>query len=263
MAIYRVTDQGLRPVERTTFASAGLRERQNLQQLIKQQVEIIAPDTLVISEELGDWDDIRRRIDLLGVDHHANLVVIELKRTEDGGHMELQAIRYAAMVSAMTFDNAVTVFGEYLERIGRNEDSRAKLLEFLEWEEPDDDHFAQDVRIVLASADFSKEVTTSVLWLNQRGIDIRCIRLRPYAEGDQVLLDIQQVIPLPEAEEYQVKIRDKARLERVARTQNRDFILYMYDEDPEDWGREMADALALVEGRLRDGVVYALCADTW
>jgi len=31
-----------------------------------------------------------------------------LKRTEDGGHLELQAIRYAAMVSTMTFDQAVS-----------------------------------------------------------------------------------------------------------------------------------------------------------
>jgi hypothetical protein len=47
----------------------------------------------------SDWEDSSRSIDLLCIDKQANLVVIELKRTEDGGHMELQAIRYAAMVS--------------------------------------------------------------------------------------------------------------------------------------------------------------------
>ena len=55
-------------------------------------------ETLVISEEFGEWEESRRRIDLLGLDKDANLVVIELKRTEDG---ELQSIRYAAMVSTM------------------------------------------------------------------------------------------------------------------------------------------------------------------
>lgn len=44
----------------------------------------------------------------------ANLVVIELKRTEEGGRMELQAIRYAAMVSTMTFDQAANIFEQYL-----------------------------------------------------------------------------------------------------------------------------------------------------
>jgi hypothetical protein len=46
-----------------------------------------------------------RRIDLLGVDSMGHLVVFELKRTTDGGHLELQALRYAAMVSVTPFDD--------------------------------------------------------------------------------------------------------------------------------------------------------------
>jgi hypothetical protein len=59
------------------------------------------------------------------------------------------------------------------------------------------------------SGEFSKEVTTAVLWLNDRGLDIRCVRLRPYSLSGRTLLDIQQVIPLPEATEYQVQLRRK------------------------------------------------------
>jgi RecB family endonuclease NucS len=44
----------------------------------------------LVAAEFGDWEDSRRRIDLLAIDKAANLVVIELKRTEDGGHMELE-----------------------------------------------------------------------------------------------------------------------------------------------------------------------------
>ena len=163
---------------------------------------------------------------MLGIDRQANLVVIELKRTEDGGHMELQAIRYAAMVSTMTFDNAVDVFEQHLSALGKEDDAREHLLEFLDWKEPDEDRFAQEVRIILAAAEFKKEITTSVLWLNECGLDIRCIRLSPYRDGDRILLDIQQVIPLPEAEEYQIQIRDKARRERASRTQSRDLTKY-------------------------------------
>jgi hypothetical protein len=170
---------------------------------------------LVIDEEFGEWEESRRRIDLLGLDKDANLVVIELKRTEDGGHMELQAIRYAAMVSTMTFDKVVEVYSRYLAREGKSEvNARTAILDFLGWDSPDEDSFAQDVRIILASSNFSKELTTTVMWLNRRDLDIRCVRVIPYKDNGRILIDVQQVIPLPEAAEYQIQIREKEQKER-------------------------------------------------
>ena len=226
MAIYEITADAIRPIDETKFSDAGIRERGDLQRLLREQVGIVSPDTLVIAEEFGQWEDSRRRIDLLGLDKDANLVVIELKRTEHGGHMELQAVRYAAMVSAMTFDAAVGVFGQYLGKQQRQEDPRATILEFLEWEEPDEDEFAQDVRIVLASAEFSRELTTAVMWLNERELDIHCVRLKPYRDGQRLLLDVQQIIPLPEAEEYRVQLKEKQKRERTARKSGPDFTRY-------------------------------------
>lgn len=222
MSIFEVTPDSLKALERTNFASQRLRERTDLQPLIRDQIEVLDPDLLVIGEEFGDWEESKRRIDLLAVDRQANLVVIELKRTESGGHMELQALRYAAMVSTMTFDRAVNIYRDFLQKIGRDDAPESSLLEFLEWDEPDKERFAQDVRVILASADFSKELTTAVMWLNQRDLDIRCIRLQPYSDGERVLLDVQQVIPLPEIEEFQVQVREKAQRERRTRSVGRD-----------------------------------------
>ncbi|MCF6253078.1 MAG: hypothetical protein L3J75_17695 [Methylococcaceae bacterium] len=134
---------------------------------------------MVIAEEFGEWSESGRRIDLLAIDKNANLVVIELKRTDDGGHMELQAIRYAAMVANMTWEQAKTTFKKYLDDNSLDYDAEATLCEFLNWDTPREDGFAQNVRIVLASANFSKEITTSVLWLNDRDLDISCVRLSP------------------------------------------------------------------------------------
>lgn len=223
MAIYILGSDKLLALEQTSFSTQKIRERNDLQRLLRSQIEIISPDTLVVAEEFGEWEDSRRRIDLLGIDKDANVVVIELKRTEDGGHMELQAIRYAAMISTLTFGRVVDVYARFLESIGSEADAETALLEFLEWEEVEEDAFAQEVRIVLASAEFSKELTTSVIWLNTNGLNIRCVRLKPYSHEGSVLLNVQQVIPLPEAEEYQVNIRMKAQKEKEARSQSRDF----------------------------------------
>ncbi len=226
MPLYEITSDHLREIPKTSFSAAGVRERGDLQRLLRNQIGIVSPDTLVIAEEFGEWEDSRRRIDLLGVDKDANLVVIELKRTEDGGHMDLQALRYAAMVSTMTFENAAEAFSHYLQANSREEDAAQTLLDFLEWDGPDDEAFAQDVRIVLVSAEFSKELTTAVLWLNSHGLNIRCVRLRPHADDGRTLLDVEQVIPLPEAEDYLVHLNSKTQEQRMARETSRDTTKY-------------------------------------
>ena len=239
MPIYEFAPDRIQPLSKTTFGAMQLYERRDLQRLLRENIEVIAPDTLVIAEEYGEWDESRRRIDLLGIDRDASLVVIELKRTEDGGHMELQAIRYAAMVSTMTFDQAVDGYDRYMRQIGRDDaDARAMLLAFLGWDEPDHDQFAQEVKIVLASAEFSLELTTAVLWLNQRDLDIRCVRLQPYNLSGRVLVDVQQIIPTPEAAEYQVRVREKVRKEREARTNGADYTKYDLRLGQEDFPRE-------------------------
>jgi hypothetical protein len=227
MTIYEFEPNQIVELNKTTFGAVNLHERRDLQRLLRENIAVIAPGTLVIAEEYSQWDDSRRRIDLLGIDQSANLVVIELKRTEDGGHMELQAIRYAAMVSTMTFDQAVGSYDHYLRQTGKDGvDARSSLLAFLGWDAPDHDQFAQDVKIVLASAEFSLELTTAVLWLNEREIDIRCVRLQPYVLADHVLVDVQQIIPPPEAAEYQVRVREKVRMEREARASGADYTKY-------------------------------------
>lgn len=218
MPIFEISSDrnSIRKVMATTYTEEGLREKEDLQRLLKNEIGIVAEDTLIIAEEFCEWEDSLRRIDLLGLDRNANLVVFELKRTQGGGHMELQAVRYAAMVSTMNFDQAVQVYARYLQRTGFTKDARAEILSFLKWEVPEEDRFNQDVRIVLVSAEFSKELTTAVLWLNDRDMDIRCVRIKPHKLDDRLLIDVQQVIPLPEAAEYTIMVREREKTRRAA-----------------------------------------------
>ena len=225
MTLYSFNDDQLLPLDRTGFQAEHLRERQDLQRLIRDQIEVLDENLLVLSEEFGDWEDSRRRIDLLCLDGDANLVVVELKRTKRGGHMELQALRYAAMVAKMTFEQATEAHARYLEARGNGGRSDAQkkaetaILDHLGWDECDEDAFNQDVRILLASQNFSTELTSAVLWMNERDIDIRCVRMRPYRQdGGPLILEVQTIIPLPEAADYQVRVREKRQSERISRT---------------------------------------------
>ena len=105
------------------------------------------------------------------------------------------------------------------------------------------------MRIVLVAAEVSKELTTAVLWLNERNLDIRCVRMRPCTSDGALFLDVQQVIPLPEAAEYQVRVREQSNERRTARSGTRDLTKYLFE------------GVRLHKGRLVLSVVMAYVRD--
>ena len=89
-------------------------------------------------------------------------------------------------------------------------DARERILEHLGVEGRGEAEIESSrPRILLAARDFPQELTSSVLWLNDAGLDIRCVRLLPYRVGHDLVLDVTQVIPLPEAQDYTVRIRGR------------------------------------------------------
>lgn len=229
MPLYRYSSASLAPVPRTTFGSEHVRERQDLQRLLLRDLSILGDDLLAITEEYGAFKDSSRRIDILALDRRGNLVVIELKRTDDGGHMDLQSLRYAAMVSTMTLDHLVDTYAD----AQRLEVDQARTA-LTEWIEEPIEELPNRVRIILLSADFSTEVTSTVLWLNDNyDTDIACFRLSPYRLGEELLVDLQQLIPLPEAADFQIQQRRKVTATAAKRESGRDFTRYdlMLGED--------------------------------
>ena len=230
MPIYEASAQRLTVIPATSFASVGWKERGDLQRLLAARIEALEAGLLVLAEEFADWADSARRIDLLCLDTEARLVVVELKRDDDGGHMELQALRYAAMVSAMTFNQALATFARF--RKLDESAAREAILAHLGWATPEENAFAQETRVILAAADFGKEITTTVLWLRDRyDLDISCVRLRPHRMTDgRMLLDIQTLIPLPEAEAFQTQIGAKKAAEQKERSEREALLSRFLDQ---------------------------------
>ena len=221
-----MTSGTFRLVDSTTFADEGVMERRDLQAALKHNISLLGDDLLVVAEEFTAFQDAHRRIDLLCVDRAAHPVVVELKRTNDGGHMELQALRYAAMVSALTVDDLVVALEGYLSHEGKESSEARSIL--VDWfEDGEETLVSQEVRIILASADFGREITTTVLWLNEvYSTDIRCVKMTPYRVDGRLLLNVEQLIPLPAAEEYTVQLRRQAAANRVVRQSGQDWTQY-------------------------------------
>ena len=239
MAIYKMSEDKKELIEvvPTSFGEQGVLERADLQRLLRDQPGVLEEGLLIISEEFGSWQDSNRRIDLLGLDTQGRLVVVELKRGDTGQHMDLRAVRYAAMVANMTFQQTVDTFQDYLEKRSNEPDgepleedaAETRLREHLEMEELDNQAIHTEMpRIILVSENFGKELTTCVMWLNDSwmqgtGPEIKCIRLQPHLNVDGTLVEASVVVPLPEASDYRILLRNReqeTRSDKSARAQH-------------------------------------------
>ena len=214
MAIYELKHNTLEPLPRLTFLDTAFEKWLPFQRLSRHYIDAIAPGTLVVSADYFRSD--RNGQGVLAVDKDANIVLIQFKDDHVGAKMELRALRLATMASSLTFSRVAALYADYLESLGDLRDATADLLSFLEWYEPNEADFGLDVRIVLVAGEFSEDVASAVIWLNENGLDIRCVRLQPYSADGRILLDIQQVLPVAETPRFRNQLQNRERAARAA-----------------------------------------------
>jgi alkylated DNA nucleotide flippase Atl1 len=202
-----------KPVPTTTYKALKLWERQDLEEWVKAAPELAGGDFMVVTSEYDAFDRSQERVDILGLTKVESgigrLVVVELKREGTSTTVDLQAIKYAAYVSACTFSDACDMYAA--DRSIDEQQARQELLSFLDGTEDEPPTIDDTPRIVLLASDFRVEVTTTALWLSENfdDFDIRCVRLTPHEIGDHLVVSSEVVIPLPAAEDYQLRIRKK------------------------------------------------------
>ena len=198
-------------VGHVTLAQLQLRERYDLQEWVLQTPMLLGEDLLIITSEFSGFDKTAERLDVLALDKRGVLTVVELKRSAVGTAAELQALRYAAYCSTMSFTDLSELLAAFESRKTKNvvsvTDAEQRIRAFVN--EPDFTAVTDKPRIILGAEEFSPEITATVLWLRTFGIDITCIRLRPYNIANQILLDSSVIIPLPEARAFQIRRENK------------------------------------------------------
>ena len=211
-------------LEKRRFDDLNLQERPHLQEWLVQTPEALGEDLLVIQKEFDGFADTRERLDLLALDKKGRLVVVENKLDDSGRDVVWQALKYVAYCSSLKKSEIVEIYQKYLDRWSNGESAVPNLCEFLEVEDLDDTvlNAGNEQRLILVAANFRKEVTATVLWLIGHGVRAQCFRVLPYSLGEELLIDLQQIIPTPEAADYMIGMAAKESEEKSAQgTQNR------------------------------------------
>ena len=211
--MYRVDfDQNVIEALKTeTFSNLGFSERSHLQEWIAAYPEALGEKLLILQKEFSGFQGTNERLDLLALDQDGNLVIIENKLDDSGRDVVWQALKYASYCASLTSQEICQIYQSYLDQLNENRIARDQIATFLELEEGEDLVLNQgsSQRIMLIAAQFRKEVTSTVLWLMNFNLQIKCFKATPYQLEDQVLLNLEPIIPIPDALEYTIRMAEK------------------------------------------------------
>ncbi len=211
----------IKAVKTKTFSELGFTERKHLQEWLAHEPSALGEELLIIQKEFDGFDDTRERLDLLALDKDGNLVIIENKLDDSGRDVVWQALKYASYCASLTKLQIVEIFQQYINRYEKqssnetgsfeDRDASTQICEFLDAPDLDEVkiNLGNSQRIMMVAANFRKEVTSTALWLLGQSINIQCFKVTPHSLGEQLLINIDQIIPTPEAKELMIGINAK------------------------------------------------------
>lgn len=211
--MYRIDKENnsIQKLEERRFSDLGFRERDHLQEWLANYPEALGENLLIIQKEFDGFDDTNERLDLLALDKEGNLVVIENKLDDSGRDVTWQALKYASYCSTLTKTQILDIYQKYLDRYQYDGDARSKIVEFLEEEDFESLvlNKGTDQRIMFVANNYRKEVTSTVLWLLEHQMQVQCFKATPHSMGEELFLQVEQIIPTPEAKEFMIGINAK------------------------------------------------------
>ena len=215
--MFRIDKTGnqIQPLKKRTFTELGFKERAHIQEWIAKDPSCLGEDLLIIQKEFSGFTDTQERLDLLAIDKQGRLVIIENKLDDTGRDVTWQALKYASYCSSLSNEQVEKIYQEYLLKNGSSEIAADSLTDFLEVDDFAEVSINKGItqRIILIAANFRKEVTSTVMWLLNHQLQIQCFKATPYSMDEELFLNLEQIIPAKDTEEFVIGIADKARSE--------------------------------------------------
>jgi hypothetical protein len=206
--VFTVSGASATVAQPISLADAGLSERAHLQEWVLAHPEMLGPDVKVVAFEFGRWTATsgilaRDRLDVLGLDREGRLVVVELKRDQAPDTVDMQALKYAALVSRFTHDDLARVHAQYLTRQrGELVSAETAAVELEEWATITEEALRLP-RLILLATEFPATVTATVVFLHQQlGLDVQLRKFQAYRTAQETLVTVSQLYPPPDIEEF-------------------------------------------------------------
>lgn len=212
--------------------------------------ELVGERLLVLGQQLAEFEEDQDRLDVLAIDEDGEIVLIELKVAENFRLTDLQAVAYAGAYAsrepselAQTLrrtmqkqaDTATDSSAELCPSGALHQDgsvglgmdppasphvtvdqSKERIVSFLELDDFDDWQPSQQVRIKLVAPRFPRRVLKTVKWLGEvYNMPIEAIAVRLFLRGDdRYTLTFERLLPLPEEGEFDLTVRRREERKR-------------------------------------------------
>ena len=203
-------------IEATTFADSGFLETKDVHEWLVSHPGLLGEDLLVIQREHVNLVGNLHRADILAVDRKGDLVIVEVKRDEAALDIYWQAALYAASYWPSQATEIVDMFASYASLT--SDEAWQRLVQHTGADDADalEAQLNAKQRIVLVARKFPSQVTTTVLWLNEQGLDVSCLQLTLHLDpvSGTHYLQSSYVIPVPETKELMVEVR-RTQLQRA------------------------------------------------
>lgn len=134
-----------------------------------------------------------KRMDLLGVDVDARLVVIELKRGVAPRDIIAQVLDYSSWLSQLSEREIEKIAKDYFQKTGAPYKSLNEAYRVFSGKELNK-QIGGEIVSVLFAREFTEGVTQPVNYLNENGLPIVCVQFEMYKRSDNVRFFYTRVI---------------------------------------------------------------------
>ncbi|HSG43928.1 MAG TPA: endonuclease NucS domain-containing protein [Anaerolineales bacterium] len=190
----QIIDGKLVPLQ-SSLADDGKKEKDDLEQWIKSNPQILGEDIVLIGEQVMTSSG---PLDFLGIDNSGNTVIVELKRDRLPREALAQAIDYASDVAIWEIDRFREICKTYT-----GQDIEDLLQERFEDISLEDLTINQAQRLLLVGASVEESLGRMIEWLSDSysvGINAVVLSYAKTSQGDSIL---SRMVIIPEEVEKQ------------------------------------------------------------